>query len=105
MTPISAGSTFSELVDLLRTYIRQETVGELKGTWRWLAWGALAGISILLGCLFMLIGLLRILQSTVFENSDSLSWLPYFIVLATSIGLVAFSQSRIRKPFLHRKEM
>jgi len=105
VTPFQAGSSFTELVDMLRAYIKQETVGELRGTWRWLGWGAVGGISILLGCLFVLVGALRLLQSTVFENSTSLSWLPYFIVLATTIALVLFSQSRIRKPFLYRKEI
>lgn len=105
MAPFLTGSSFTELIDMLRAYVKQETVGELRGTWRWLAWGAVGGISILLGFLFMLIGLLRLLQSTVFENSTSLSWLPYFIVLAASVALVLFSQSRIRQPFLHRKEI
>jgi len=97
----NSGSSISELIDLVRAYAKQETIGELRGTGRWLAWGALGGVSILLGLLFVLVGILRLLQSTVFDGSSAMSWAPYFIVLALTIALVVFSQSRIRKPFLH----
>jgi hypothetical protein len=97
----NSGSSISELIDLVRAYAKQETIGELRGTARWLAWGALGGVSILLGLLFVLVGILRLLQSTVFDGSSAMSWAPYFIVLALTIALVVFSQSRIRKPFLH----
>jgi hypothetical protein len=97
----NSGSSITELIDLVRAYAKQETIGELRGTGRWLAWGAIGGLSILLGLLFTLVGVLRLLQSTAFEGSSGLSWAPYFIVLALTIALVVFSQSRIRKPFLH----
>ena len=101
MLSFKSGSSFTELIDLVRAYAKQETIGELRGTGRWLAWGAVGGISILLGLLFVLIGVLRLLQSTLFEGSSAMSWAPYFIVLALTVVLVIFSQSRIRKPFLH----
>jgi hypothetical protein len=89
----NSGSSVSELIDLVRAYAKQETIGELRGTGRWLAWGAVGGISILLGLLFVLVGVLRLLQSTIFEGSSGLSWAPYFIVLILTIVLVVFSQS------------
>lgn len=101
MLSFNSGSSITELIDLVRAYAKQETIGELRGTGRWLAWGAIGGLSILLGLLFTLVGVLRLLQSTAFEGSSALSWAPYFIVLALTIALVVFSQSRIRKPFLH----
>ncbi len=101
MLSFKSGSSFTELIDLVRAYAKQETIGELRGTGRWLAWGAVGGISILLGLLFVLVGVLRLLQSTLFEGSSAMSWAPYFIVLALTVVLVIFSQSRIRKPFLH----
>ena len=101
MLSFKSGSSFTELIDLVRAYAKQETIGELRGTGRWLAWGAVGGISILLGLLFVLVGILRLLQSTLFEGSSAMSWAPYFIVLALTVVLVIFSQSRIRKPFLH----
>ena len=100
MISFNSGSSVSELIDLVRAYAKQETIGELRGTGRWLAWGAVGGISILLGLLFVLVGVLRLLQSTIFEGSSGLSWAPYFIVLILTIVLVVFSQSRIRKPYL-----
>jgi hypothetical protein len=100
----TSGSSLAELVELVRAYAKQETIGELRGTGRWLAWGAVGGISILLGLLFTLIGVLRLLQSTVFDGSTAFSWIPYFIVLGLALVLIVFSQSRIRKPFLNRGE-
>jgi hypothetical protein len=99
-----SGSSLTELVDLVRAYAKQETIGELRGTGRWLAWGAVGGISILLGLLFTLVGVLRLLQSTVFDGSTSFSWVPYFIVLGLALALIVFSQSRISKPFLNSGE-
>lgn len=99
-----SGSSITELVDLVRAYAKQETIGELRGTGRWLAWGAVGGISILLGLLFTLVGVLRLLQSTVFDGSTSFSWVPYFIVLGLALALIVFSQSRISKPFLNSGE-
>ncbi len=101
MLSFNSGSSISELIDLVRAYAKQETIGELQGTGRWLAWGALGGLSILVGLLFVLIGVLRLLQSTLFNGSSAMSWVPYFIVLTLTVALVVFSQSRIRKPFLH----
>lgn len=100
MLSFNTGSSITELIDLVRAYAKQETIGELRGTGRWLAWGAIGGISVLLGLLFVLLGVLRLLQSTVFEGSSGLSWVPYFIVLLLTVALVLFSQSRISKPFL-----
>ena len=104
MLSFTSRSSLTELVDLVRAYAKQETIGELRGTGRWLAWGAVGGISILLGLLFMLVGVLRLLQTTVFDGSTSFSWVPYFIVLGLTLALIVFSQSRIRKPFLNRGE-
>lgn len=104
MLSFTSGSSISELIELVRAYAKQETIGELRGTGRWLAWGAVGGISILLGLLFTLIGVLRLLQSTVFDGSTAFSWIPYFIVLGLALVLIVFSQSRIRKPFLNRGE-
>lgn len=104
MLSFTSGSSLAELVELVRAYAKQETIGELRGTGRWLAWGAVGGISILLGLLFTLIGVLRLLQSTVFDGSTAFSWIPYFIVLGLALVLIVFSQSRIRKPFLNRGE-
>ena len=100
MLSFNTGSSLAELIDLVRAYAKQETIGELRGTGRWLAWGAIGGVSVLLGLLFVLVGVLRLLQSTLFEGSRGLSWAPYFIVLLLTIALVVFSQSRSRKPFL-----
>lgn len=102
MLSFTSRSSLIELVDLVRAYAKQETIGELRGTGRWLVWGAVGGISILLGLLFTLVGVLRLLQSTIFDGATTFSWIPYFVVLALALALIVFSQSRVRKPFLNR---
>ena len=91
-----------ELIDLVRAYARQETIGELRGTWRWLAWGSVGAVSILLGLLFFLVGVLRLIQAEFIDANSGLTWLPYFIVVGITVALIIFSQSRIKQPFLNK---
>jgi hypothetical protein len=98
----SSLTSLRELIDLVRAYARQETIGELRGTWRWLAWGSVGALSILLGFLFLLVGILRLIQAEFIPSDSGLTWLPYFIVIGITIALIVFSQSRIRQPFLNK---
>lgn len=95
-------TSLRELIDLVRAYARQETIGELRGTWRWLAWGFVGAVSILLGLLFFLVGVLRLIQAELIDANSGLTWLPYFIVVGITLALIIFSQSRIRQPFLNK---
>ena len=57
------GVSISELVELVKTYAEQETVGPLRGAGRWLALGT-AGAAVLgLGLTLLTLGLLRLLQT------------------------------------------
>jgi len=94
-------TSLRELIDLVRAYARQETIGELRGTWRWLAWGSVGAVSILLGLLFFLVGVLRLIQAEFIDANSGLTWLPYFIVVGITVALIIFSQSRIKQPFLN----
>lgn len=86
----------------MRAYARQETIGELSGTWRWLAWGAVGASSILLGLLLLLVGILRLIQAELISADSGLTWVPYFIVVGITVALITFSLSRIRQPFLNK---
>lgn len=91
-----ATSDVAELIDLLRRYALQETVGPLKTMGRSLAYGGAAAVMFGLGAVFGLIGLLRVLETetgTTFRGD--LSWAPYgltvvagTLVLALGAGLV-----------------
>ena len=95
-------TSLRELIDLVRAYARQETIGELRGTWRWLAWGSVGAMSILLGLLFFLVGVLRLIQAEFIDADSGLTWVPYFIVVGITVALIIFSQSRIKLPFLNK---
>ncbi len=91
-----ATSDVAELIDLLKRYVLQETIGPLKTMGRSLAYGGAAAVMIGLGAVFGLIGLLRVLETetgTTFRGD--LSWAPYgltvvagVLVLALGAGLV-----------------
>lgn len=71
-----------ELWQLVRTYLKQETVDPLKGLLRFVGFG-IAGSSLLgLGLLLWSLALLRALQTeTGTRLTGNLSWAPYVITL------------------------
>jgi hypothetical protein len=68
-----------------------------------MAWAALGAVALILGVTFLMVGLLRLVQSELFTASDGKTWIPYLIVVVVSVALVLSSKARIRKPSLHRK--
>ena len=70
----------------------------------WLGWGFAAAVSLGLGLVLLLIGLLRLLQ-TEWERSatGSLSWLSYLIVLIVALIVLAITLMRIKKATLHKE--
>jgi hypothetical protein len=86
-------SDFSELIDLLKRYVLQETLGPLKMLGRNLGFGAAAAFTLGIGSLFGLIGLLRVLQTeTGTTFTGDWSWAPYGLTVvagAIVIGLGA----------------
>ena len=82
--PASVG----EVVEFVKAYAQQETVGPLKGAGRWIAYGAAAAIVLGIGLSLLLLGLLRLIQSEASDIADGrLSWLPYLIVLVVALLL------------------
>lgn len=90
-----------ELVDLVVTYAKQQTIDPIRGAGRWLAYGLVAVFSMTLGVLMLAIGTLRLLQFEVFADSTRWSWVPYFIVMILCALVVAVTLRRINKASLH----
>jgi hypothetical protein len=79
----SGGDAFRLTVD----YLKQETLGPLKGLGRFLAWGLAGSCAMAVGFLLLLVGVLRLLQEeTGSALTGDLSWVPYFAVAA--LGLI-----------------
>lgn len=94
-------ASIGEVVDLVKTYAKQETIGPLKGAGRWLAMGA-AGAAVLgIGVILVVLGLLRLVQAEWDRAArGSLSWLAYVIVLVVCAAVLALTLSRIKKDSL-----
>ena len=99
--PASVG----EVVEFVKTYAKQETVGPLTGAGRWIAYGAAAAIMLGIGLSLLLLGLLRLIQSEASDIADGrLSWLPYTIVFVVALLLIAVTVARIDKTFLNKED-
>ena len=101
----SEQASVGEVIEYVKTYATQETVGPLKGAGRWVAFGAAGAIAMGIGLSLVLLGLLRLLQ-TEWDRSASgrLSWLSYLVVMLVCIALLALVISRINKTFLDKED-
>ena len=63
-------ASVGEVIDYVKAYAKQETLGPLKGAGNWLGYGFGAAVALGLGLVLMLLGLLRLLQ-TEWERSVS----------------------------------
>lgn len=88
----------TELWGLTKDYARQETVDPLKGVGRYLGYGALGALLLGVGVILLMLAGLRALQTQTGDAlDDTLSWLPYLIVLVVASALVGWALSRISK--------
>ncbi|MEO5725045.1 MAG: hypothetical protein ABIQ39_17075 [Ilumatobacteraceae bacterium] len=100
-----AGSV-GEMIQLVKDYARQETVGPLRGAGRWLAYGAAGAVLIGLASAFLVLGVLRLLQ-TEFARTFRGQWmqvLPYVIAAAVAVVIIGVAISRIGKKSLQKEQ-
>jgi cytochrome c biogenesis protein CcdA len=96
-------ASVGEVVELLKEYAQQETIEPLRGAGRWLAMGVAGAFILGLGLIYVLLGVLRLIQTEwVRAASGSLSWLSYLIVLLLAIGMLAVVIRRINKDHLNK---
>ena len=101
----SEHASVGEVIDYVKTYAKQETVGPLKGAGQWIGYGAAGAIALGIGLSLSLLGLLRLLQSEWGRSaSGRLSWLSYLIVLIVCVALLAITVQRINKTFLDKED-
>ncbi len=87
-----------ELVDMLKAYARQETLGPFRDVGRFIAMGVAGSVFLAIGALLMLLAGLRALQTeTGSWFTGSLSWIPYFIMMFAGILVMALSARAIVK--------
>jgi hypothetical protein len=101
----SKGGDVGEVIQLVKDYARQETLGPLRGAGRWLALGLAGAILIGFGTILLVLGVLRLFQNE-FAPTFSGRWmslLPYVIAFAFSLVVIGLAASRIVKTSLHPK--
>jgi hypothetical protein len=102
---VSPTDQVTDLVDSVKTYARQETLGPLKGAARWVAVGTMAATSLGLAMVFLAMGVLRLSQDLGGTTLDgSWSFLHYFFTLIIVSLLVWLSFSRISQRSLAKGE-
>jgi hypothetical protein len=95
-----------QTVELLKEYARQETLGPLKGAGRWIALGLAGAIAIGLGSAFLVLGLLRMVQ-TEWPGTFEGRWAtlaPYLFGLLFCGLVIGVAVSRINKQPLNKEK-
>lgn len=96
----SRPASIDAVIDALTSYVKGQLVRPLSGAGRWLLFGTVGGVLVGAGVVFMLLGLLRFLQtelSGISADNSRLSWLPYLIVLVIGVGVLIFTLQRISR--------
>lgn len=96
-------ASVSEVYDLVKGYAKQETLAPLRGAGRWLALGTAGALFLGLGFSFVLLGLLRLLQTETSAFDGAWSWVPYLIVLVVTLIVAVLSLSRIKRATLGKE--
>jgi len=78
---------FGELWELVKDYVRQETLDPIKGVGRYIAFGVAGAFLVGLGAVLLAVGGLRVLQDEMASTFDgNLTWIPYFIVFVALLA-------------------
>ena len=96
----SRPASIDAVIDAVTSYVKGQLVRPLSGAGRWLLFGIVGGVLVGAGVVFILLGLLRLLQTELsgISSADSrLSWLPYLIVLVIGVVVLIFTLQRISR--------
>ena len=103
-TPQRDSASISEVIDLVKDYAKQETLGPIKGAGRWLAAGAAGAALLGAGCVLLVLGVLRMVQNE-FGKSFRGSWttmVPYLFAFVASLTVMGIAAWRISKKTLQK---
>ncbi len=96
----------AQVVDLVKQYARQETLGPLKGAGRWIGFGVAGALLIGLATAFLVLGVLRLVQTEYAPTFHGrwMSLVPYLIALVFSLVVAGIAASRIGKKSLQKEK-
>mgnify|MGYP003331032184 CR=1 FL=1 len=95
----------ADLVESVKVYAIQETVGPIKGAGRWLAYGSLASLCLGVSVVMMGLGVLRLSQDLGGSVLDG-SWsFVHYLVTSVVLSLAVWgAMSRIRRTSLAKEK-
>ncbi|MDA8071051.1 MAG: hypothetical protein M0Z82_05475 [Actinomycetota bacterium] len=86
------GENGNELAGLIVGYLKQETLGPLRGLARFVVFGVAGSVALSGGTTLLLLAVLRALQGeTGTTFSGDRSWLPYLITAVVALAVVALA--------------
>lgn len=102
----SEGPAVGEVIQLVKDYARQETIGPLKGAGRWLGFGIGGAICLAIGSAFAVLGVLRLLQTEADETFHGrwMQLIPYLVALVVAVLIIVVAVLRISRPTLQKKD-
>ena len=94
------------VVELVKDYARQETLGPIQGAGKWLGMGAAGALMIGFGNVFLILGILRLVQNEYGKSFRSpwVAIVPYFIALIATVIVMTFAAWRISRKKSLQKE-
>ena len=104
--PQSESGQIGQVIDLVKDYARQETLGPISGAGRFLAAGAIGAVLIGTGCVYLVLAVLRLIQNE-YGGSFRSKWmalLPYLFALLFSLAVIGIAAWRISKKKTLQKE-
>ena len=94
----SDSGDIGDVIGLVKTYVRQETVGPLKGIGRKIGLGVAGAFLLGLGLFFLALGLLRLIQTKIPRLAEgTMSLLSYLIVIVFCLAVTGLAVWRISK--------
>ena len=99
----------AELLEMLRAYAVQETVGPLRGLGRYLLFGLVGAVGVSLGLVFATLAVVRVLQSETDLFNANWSFVPHlagvvFLMLAIAMLIRAVGSKESRSKANPRPE-
>lgn len=92
----SVGDAGTDVLRLVVAYLKQETLGPLKGVARFVAFGMAGSVALAAGTVLLLLAVLRVLQDeTGGTFAGSRSWLPYLVVVVLALALLGLAAWRV----------